>query len=141
MTRKKFIKQLMAMGFSRNEANRSANFARVVTTYEKALEIEKQSAAIQKATVHLSITLVDMLTPVVTASSLALERLREAFKGIQVPGTLPIDWAAENALMAPGPQWPKQNQHRPDAVDALVYGVDLAAGPDLTAYPGGGGHE
>lgn len=141
MTRKKYVKQLMAMGFSRNEANRSANMARVFCTYERALEIEKQSVACQKYIVHMGVALIDKYAPAIKEIIEEVRRLSEAFKGIQVPGTLPIDWAAENAPWEPDPQWPKQNPHRPDAVDALVYGVDLAAGPDLTAYPGGGGHE
>lgn len=141
MTRKKYVKQLMAMGFSRNAANRSANMARVVTTYERALEIEKQSAACQKATVHLAVVMSGWLASVVKAATEEVRRLSKAFKGIQVPSKLPIDWAAENALMAPAPQWLKQRPTRNDIVDALVYGVDLAAGPDMTAYHGGGGNE
>ena len=134
MTRKKYVKQLMALGFSRNAANRSANLARVVTTYERALEIAKISVGYQSAAVRLVSKMAAWLTSAVKAATEAARRMSEAFKGIQVPDKLPIDWAAENALMAPDPQWPKQNPHRPDAVDALVYGVDLAAGPDLTAY-------
>lgn len=128
MTRKKYVKQLMALGFSRNEANRSANLARVVTTYERALEFEKQSVAAQKELVRFGRALVDKYAPAIKA---IVARVREELK---VPDKLPIDWAAENALMAPDPQWPKQNPHRPDAAAALVYGVDLAAGPDMTAY-------
>lgn len=134
MTRKKYVKQLMAMGYSRNEANRSANMARVVTTYERALEIEKLSMGCQKATVRLAVAMSGWLASAVKAATEAMRRMSEAFKGMQFPNTLPIDWAAENALMAPDPQWPKRNPHRPDAAAALVYGVDLAAGPDLTAY-------
>lgn len=134
MTRKKYVKQLMALGFSRNEANRSANVARVVTTYERALEIEKGSVAFQKAAVHFSTTLLDTLAPAIKAIGELADQLREKFKDVQWPSILPIDWAAENALMAPDPQWPKRNPTRNDIVDALVYGVDLAAGPDMTAY-------
>ena len=128
MTRKKYVKQLMAMGYSRNEANRSANLARVVTTYERALEIEKYSVACQKELVRFGRALVDKYAPAIKA---IVARVREELK---VPDELPIDWAVENALMAPDPQWPKQRPTRNDIVDALVYGVDLAAGPDLTAY-------
>lgn len=141
MTRKKYVKQLMAMGFSRNAANRSANMARLVSTYEKALEFEKQSVAAQKAIAHWCSALVDKYAPAIKAATEAMARLGEAIKRIKVPSIPLIDWAAENALMAPDPQWLKQRPTRNDIVDALVYGVDLAAGPDLTAYPGGGGHE
>ena len=141
MTRKKYVKQLMGMGFSRNAANRSANMARVVTTYERALEIEKQEVDFQRAVVHLSTTLLDVMTPAIKAIGELADQLQEKFKGVQFPPILPIDWAAEQVLMAPDPQWPKRNPTRNDIVDALVYGVDLAAGPDMTAYPGGGGND
>lgn len=124
MKRKKYIKQLMALGYDRNEANRSANIARVFSTYERALEIEKQSVAIQKGIVKLTTTMTDWLTSAVEKTCEAIARMSEAiaymieeFKGLSVAGKPLIDWAAENALLKPDPQWPKQNPNLPDGTD------------------------
>ncbi len=140
MKRKKFVKQLMAMGYRRNQANGMAMYARWTgCTYEDYLcdEIRRQKMA--EALLNIKTSLVECIVPVCEAATAAVERLREAVTGINLDQiTTMLDWAKENA-----PQIVEQ--HADDALDALTYscGIDLAAGPDMTAYmpQGGGGHD
>lgn len=86
MTRKKFVKQLMALGCQRNNAAAVAEYARRGGwTYEQYLKVERQC--------------IDAYTAMQTAATAASARISEAFSSI-MPTT----------------------------------GIDLAAGPDMTAY-------
>lgn len=154
MTRKKFVKQLMALGYQRNEAQRLADYARRgFWTYAQYLEIEKQYHGVHSKFVSLHTSLVDCLTPAVKAAAQAVANLAKAITSAiaetQAGKTL-LDYVKENA-----PQIAEQ--HPADALAALPYnmqimsradhdalhgyvcGIDLANGPDFTA--GGGGHE
>lgn len=134
MTRKRFIKLVMAMGDSRNRANRTAAVYRGFYTYERAMDFIKHSAEIRKTAIHFSTTLLDALTTAAAAASDAMERLREAFIPPRVPGRLLIDRPAENALYADTKQWPKQNPH----LDGYSANLFLA---DELETAGGGGDE
>lgn len=135
MTRKKFVKQIMAMGYQRNEAQRLAEYARRgFWTYEQYLEIEKQYHGMHRKIESIKISLTDALTPAVKAATQAVQALADAITNAverSQPGKKLLDWAKENA-----PQITER--HPADALDAVVYGIDLANGPDFTA--GGGGH-
>lgn len=166
MTRKKFVKQVMALGYQRNEAQRLAEYARRgFWTYEQYLEIEKRYHGQVRAFENVKISLVDHMTPALKAAAQVVENMRRAIEGAmsQTPfGKALLDWTRENV--------PQSNeQHPADALDAMVYaldplqiieqepaqewtaqnpylahhgyvcGIDLANGPDFTA--GGGGHE
>lgn len=138
MTRKKFVKQLMALGYQRNEAEDLAMYARWGRwTYESYLQIEKNSKARQRAMENITLTFTNMLTPAVKAAQQAIERMSEAVAGIkwEVPDLSTL-WTTKQVEEALLPEWPKENPHRCDAVDVLRYvcGIDLAAGPDMTVH-------
>jgi hypothetical protein len=163
MTRKKFVKQIMALGYQRNEAQRLADYARRgFWTYEQYLEIEKKYHGLHRKFESFKISLVDNLTPAIKAASKVVSNLAKvitsAIAETQAGKTL-LDYAKENA-----PQIAEH--HAADALDAMTYaaqnyqtllhplpdnvqvmshaehdimhgyacGIDLAAGPDFTAY-------
>lgn len=159
MKHRKFVKQLMALGYQRNDANGLAMYARLGGwTYEQYLQIEKKSIARQRAMENITLAFIDKLTPAVKAAQLSMEKLREAFAAVdwKRPYHSALPWVTEQVEEDPLPPWPKENPHRCDALDALAYnmqimsqadhaalhgracGIDLAAGPDMTAYMGGG---
>lgn len=132
MKHRKFVKQLMSMGYQRNAANGLAMYARMGGwTYEQYLQIEKKRIAHERAMLNIQISPVDMFTPAVKAAQQAMERLREAFAGLEwkIPSLAPMfrSWAAEED---PLPMWPKENPHRCDVVDALRYATLLHPLPD-----------
>lgn len=158
MTRKKFVKQLMALGYQRNHAEGMAMYARWTgCTYEDYLRDEITRINFNKNLLNIKVSLVDYFTPVFKAAQQAVERLREAVAGIKwnPPDLSALSWATEQVEEAPLPQWPKENPHRCDVLDAMAYnmqvmsradhdalhgyvcGIDLAHGPDFSA--GGGG--
>lgn len=126
MTRKKFVKLLMAQGYQRNTAEGVAMYARLGGwTYEQYLQVTNQNQALYRAVENIKISLVDSFIPVLKAASEAMEQLREAIARVrQSPAAESLlDWERENA--------PQSNeQHPADMVDALAY-----------VARGGGGHE
>lgn len=138
MTRKKFVKQLMALGYQRNDAEGLAIYARCGRwTYEQYLQVEKRSARCRSAMLDIQFSLVNLLTPAVEAATEAIKQLRMSLtdKGWR--------FAAENlAAIATEAAQQIHKQHPADALAALTYscGIDLANGPDMTGYmPQGGG--
>lgn len=162
MTRKKFVKQLMALGYQRNHAEGMAMYARRTgCTYEDYLETEKRYHGTRRAFENVKISLVDHVTPVLKAAAQVVENTCKAIEEAlsQTPfGQALLNWAMKNA--------PQIAEHPADALDAMTYaaqnyqtllhplpdnvqvmsraepdimhgyacGVDLAAGPDMTAY-------
>ena len=130
------------------------------SAYEQYLQIEKARIAWCRSVASIKTSLTDCLTPVVKSATEALDRLREALAGIKWDRKTNTLWVTEQVAEDPLPPWPKENPHRCDAMDALTYnmqimsqadhdalhgyacGIDLAAGPDMTAYMHqGGGQE
>ena len=123
MKRKKFVKQLMAMGYQRNTANGLAMYARMGHwTYEQYLQIEKRSTARDRALLDIQVALVDCFIPAVKATLRDVEQLREAIASIKwdLPDLRTL-WVTEQVKEDPLPPWPKENPHRIDALDALTY--------------------
>lgn len=172
MTRKKFVKQLMALGYQRNEAQRLADYARRgFWTYEQYLEIEKKYHGPHRKIESIKISLVDNLTPAIKAAAQIVANLAKVITSAVAQtkaGETLLDYVKENVLQI-------AERHPADALDAMTYatqncqtllhplpdnvqvmsqadhdalhgyacGIDLAAGPDMTAYMplGGGGNE
>lgn len=162
MTRKKFVKQLMAQGYQRNDAEGVAMYARLGGwTYEQYLEIEIRYNGLRYEFENIKISLVDNMTPVLKAATQVVENTCKAIEEAmsQTPfGQALLNWAMKNA--------PQIAEHPADALDAMTYaaqnyqtllpplpdnvqvmsraehdimhgyacGIDLAAGPDFTAY-------
>lgn len=150
MKRKTFVKQLMAVGISRDAANQAAGMAREKgTPYFKALGEWLNFWAIYIWACR-KMAFDCLLYGHAEMPSFARLNLR-------IPGTEPIIVTSYSpnidGIWGRGilddlitdckerGQWTKVNPHRCDAVDAMTYvcGIDLANGPDFTA--GGGGHE
>lgn len=140
MTRKKFVKQLMALGYQRNDAEALATYARCGGwTYEQYLKVERkyngQLTALQTAAGRMAAWFAEGLEHLAIAVQKVADHVHEVFAGINMGNiTTALDWVKENA-----PQIAER--HAGDALDALRYscGIDLANGPDFTA--GGGGHD
>lgn len=125
MKRKKFIKQLMALGYQRNTAEALAVYARCGGwTYEQYLEVERkyngQLTAIQTAAGRMAAWFAEGMEHLSTVVKGITDKLQEVFAGFNTD--IIMDWLKENA-----PQIAEQ--HMGDAVDALTY-----------VAQGGGGH-
>ena len=122
MTRKRYVKLLMAMGYQRNTAQLLALLARAGgCTYKRYLERERLHHAHNRAMVNLKCSLIDMFTPAVAAFSEATDALRDAFAGLDLPKVTEIvaplttsnldgfvaGWADVDEVS----QWPKENPH------------------------------
>ena len=132
MTRKRYIKLLMSMGYQRNSANALAVLARMGGwTYEQYLQQEKKRIARDRAILNIQIALVDSFGPAVKSALRAMEKLREAVAAVkwEFPNTSAL-WATEQVAEDPLPPWPKENPHRADALDALRYSTLLHPLPD-----------
>ena len=140
MKRKTFVKRLMGMGISRNTATASADAA-------SRAEIPLLNVAGRIQTMHR--IFVGEMAPVkqwrqafdqalLSQAKMTPRRIHPKAKKNRRLNGLRIDFAAIDEVS----RWPKENPPRCDALDALTYscGIDLAAGPDMTAL-GGGGHE
>ena len=123
MTRKKFVKQLMAMGYSRNQAEATANSCTIMgASYERAMEwvvIGYRSREYLNATgAHLR----EMMQPAIEAVAEIVRKYTEALSA--------IDWetvgehVAELAATADN----AAAVHQEDALDALSYAADALAG-------------
>lgn len=151
MKRKTFIKQLMAVGISRDTASLVADQAREKRTpYFKSLgEYLNFWAILGWAARKMAI---DCLLyghaemPAFTRMNLCPRETGPIIVTSYTPnidgvwGRGILDSLLETDREERG-QWTKANPHRCDALDILPYvcGIDLANGPDFTA--GGGGHE
>lgn len=128
MTRKKFVKQLMAMDYSRNEAEATAyTCTRMGASYEQALEWVKIGYRYRSYLDELGANLAKAVQPAVEAAAEIVRKFAAAVSA--------IDWeavgerVAELAATADG----ASAVHREDALDALRYVANAQAG--------GGGHE
>lgn len=132
MTRKKFVKQLMAMGYQRNAAEAVAIFARIEgCTYEQYLQKEKQGQAFNAALEKLKTCLNEAFATAAKAIADAVERIREIWEKHPLYG---IDWANGpdlNAITRPGLYATEINT---DSIQAM-------SREDHDALRGGGGHE
>ena len=142
MTRKKFVKQLMAMGVSRNAANALAKHARNCGSYQTALQYERVRIAAQNIVdniVHGIRTIVapplqDFADRFLNAWNNVTARFRWGVSAYELPRLYALD--KEDALK-PAREWPAQNPYL--AHHGYVCGIDLANGPDFTAGGGGDG--
>ena len=140
MTRKKFVKQLMALGCQRNEANTLAYLARIRgMSYQTALQYERARLDAQNIidrVAHVGLTTV---TP--TLRNFA-DRFMEAWRNVaqrfqreaaayELPRLYALD--KEDALK-PAPEWTKENPHLA-GLNADVFLMDERD------WHGGGGNE
>lgn len=128
MTRKKFVKQLMAMGYGRNAAEDMARQFRVLgKSYEDALAWEKCLQGMRTPITDMVAAWAKALQPAVEA---AAEIVRKFAKAVST-----IDWeaAGKRAEELAAVATREQEAHREDVLDALRY----AAG----YQHGGGGRE
>ena len=129
MKRKKFVKQLMSLGYQRNNANALAMYARMGGwTYEQYLQIEKSYTGYYKALEDMKNSLAYCLAPVAKAATDALKKLHDAMTSVKWEFPAGTMWATEQVAEDPLPPWPKENPHRCDAVDALTYAARVAQG-------------
>lgn len=133
MTRKKFMKQLMAMGYQRNAAEVLAMFARMEgLTYDQYLQKEKQDLAFHAAIEKLKTAVNDIAAAVAKVLTDAAEQMRKVWETHPLYG---IDWAkgpdqtaytpmvlplctsntdelcARFGMVDEVSQWPKENPH------------------------------
>lgn len=138
MTRKKFVKQLMAMGYQRNNAEALAVWARSRGwTYEQYLKVERQCnrqfTALKNAASKIAAIIKPDLDSFTASVKELAHRATVAFSSVVWDtqyGKEVLRFLAGNQEENPLPQWPKENPHRCDAVDALTY-----------IARGGGGHD
>lgn len=128
MTRKKFAKQLMAMGYSRNQAEATAySCTRMGASYERAMEWAVIGYRSREYANETGEHLAEMMRPVVETVA---EIVRKCTEALSV-----IDWedvgehVAELAAIADN----STAEHREDVLDALSYVANAQAG--------GGGNE
>lgn len=130
MTRKKFVKQLMALGYQRNEAQRLADYARRgFWTYEKYLEIEKRHRGLHRKFESFKISLLDNLTPAVKAAAKVVANLAKVITSAvsqSQSGKVQLDLLRDNMQVMARPEH--------DIMHGYACGIDLANGPDMTAY-------
>ena len=146
MKRKKFVKQLMAMGYQRNSANGLALYARMGGwTYEQYLEVERRSYQLQNSMITAASKIADALKPALVNVGEAVKQAAARMNAIlaSVDMGLPyaselLRWLTENVEEDPLPPWPKENPHRSDAMDALPYNMQIMSAADHDTLHGGG---
>ena len=129
MTRKKFVKQLMALGYQRNNAEALAIYARCGGwTYEQYLEVVRkyngQLTALQTAAGRIADLFAEGMRQLASAVQIVVDKASEFFAGINMGNiTTALDWVKENASQI-------IEQHAGDAVDALTYVAQGGGGRD-----------
>lgn len=106
MTRKKFVKQLMALGYQRNGAEALAIYARCGGwTYEQYLGVERkyngQLRAFETAAGRVAEQFADAAKQLASAGQKLVDRMKEVFDG------LASAWSAVDEVS----QWPKENPY------------------------------
>ena len=140
MKHKKFVKQLMSMGYQRNSANALAEYARMSGwTYEQLLQQEKKRIARNRAMLNIQIALVDCFGPAVKSALRAVERLREAFAAVkwELPNTSAL-WATKQVAEDPLPD-NVQVMSQADHAALHGYTADIVLADELETEPGGTG--
>lgn len=132
MTRKKFVKQLMAMGYQRNAAEAVAIFARIEgRTYEQYLQKEKQDQGFHAALEKLKTGLNEALAHIAKAITDAAEQIRKIWERHPLYG---IDWANVpdlNTITHPGLY----------ATEINTDSIQVISREDHDALHGGGSNE
>lgn len=116
MTRKKFVKQLMGRGLTRNQANLCAAFmpcGKSYADYYREILWQVDLACMGK---RLRKKFALAIKPLAAAVKNLSAGLMAAFSTIDEWDSLPSDTLHAQAM------------------DGRAYGIDLAAGPDMTAY-------
>lgn len=120
MTRKKFVKQLMALGYPRNNAEALAIYARCGGwTYEQYLKVEReyngQLTALENAARTMANRFADGMRQLAPAVQKIADKVKEAFKEINF--VLPLTTSNRDGYVAAWSavdevhQWPKENPH------------------------------
>lgn len=128
MTRKKFVKQLMAMDYSRNETEAQAyTYTRMGASYEQALELVKIGYCSHSYPDKLGAHLAKAVQPAVKTAEEIVKKFTAAVSA--------IDWEAVGERVAELAATADNAAavHRADALDALRYAANY--------QQGGGGHE
>lgn len=123
MKRKKFVKQLMAMGYGRNEAEATAHTCvRQGASYEQALEWVKIGYRSRSYLDELGTNLAKAMQPAVEA---AAEIVRKFIAAVNA-----IDWEAvgERVAKLAATADNAVAVHQEDALDALRYVANAQAG-------------
>lgn len=121
MTRKKFVKQLMAIGYSRNEAEATAHtVAMQGASYEQAMEWAKIGYRSRDYLTGLGARLAEITRPTVEAAAEIIRKFTEAVSA--------IDWEAvgESVAELAATADNAAAVHRMDAMDALSYSALIA---------------
>lgn len=126
MTRKKFVKQLMAMGYDRNSAEAQAIMYEHMG-YDNALAWVKSNTAACNEFSAMWGRIADAMRPAVEAAVESIKRVAESLSTID--WTAAVERAAELAAVAEI----ERKNHQEDALDALRYVAN--------AQEGGGGSE
>jgi len=109
MTRKKFVKQLMGMGYQRNTAELKAAIVRGSgQSYEQYMRREKQYDALYNAAADYKKALLRPAAVLSSAAALALERFHQALANIKWPT---VDVCTLFASVDEVHLWPKENPH------------------------------
>lgn len=149
MTRKKFVKQLMGLGVSRNGANLYAKICRRKgIPYAQRYKAMEPGLRLRKTAKNVSVTInasVAKFASNLAVAAANMAKLRESIAQVAqqplvahhptpyTPGNLP-------GLLPDNMQIMRQADHA--ALHGRACGIDLAAGPDMTAYMHlGGGQE
>ena len=119
MTRKKFVKQLMAMGYDRNSAEAQASIYAHMG-YEDALAWVKANTAACNDFTAMLVRIADAMRPAVEAAVESIKRVAE--------GLSTIDWtdAAKRAAELVATADNAAAVHQEDALDALSYAAVIA---------------
>lgn len=127
MTRKKFVKQLMAMGYDRNSAEAQAMIYERMG-YENALAWVKASTAACENFSAMMVRIADAMRPAVEAAVESIKRLAE--------GLSTIDWtaAAERAAELAAITVVERKEHQEDTLDVLRYVADAQEHAHLLGY-------
>ena len=146
MKHKKFVKQLMGMGYQRNMAELKAAIVRASgQSYEQYMQREKQHAALYNAAAEYKKALLRPMAAFSSSMALALERFHQAVANIKWPN---VDVVSLFASVDEVHLWPKENPHL-DGLRADVVLVDEWAGlpsdklheQAVQACAGGGGND
>lgn len=120
MTRKKFVKQLMAQGYQRNTAEGVAMYARLGGwTYEQYLHVSSQNQAFYRAVENLKICVAESFAQVAKAATDAVKKAREAFTTYSLTPAYKAwqNWINENGVQS-------KEQRPTDMLDAVAYAQD-----------------